>query len=114
MATWQEITMGTAATASSNNPVAIGTAASAGSNSACSRDDHVHILGADCIANGTLIADDAVNAEHIGALTAAVDFNGNQGQNFVVHTASSPPAAVVGKIYYDAEDNKIYVCTAAP
>lgn len=110
--TWTKVVQGTAAVLSDNHPAAVGTVAAEGSGVAASRDDHVHILGADCV-SGANIADDAVGSEHIEALSAALDCGKQELQNMLFHKASSPPSpAVVGQMYYDNEDNQLYVCTS--
>lgn len=111
VATWTPVAMGLAAVLSDEDPHDIGTTAAEGIATDASRHDHIHKLGADCV-GGANIADDAVNAEHIGALTGLLDFNGQEAQNIVIHKAATPPTAALGKVYYDTDDNKLYVCTA--
>jgi hypothetical protein len=110
--TWTKVAQGTIATLSNATPEAIGTVAAAGDGTAASRDDHVHILGADCVGAGN-IADDAVGSEHIETLSAALDCGKQELQNMLFHKSSTPPSpAVVGQMYYDTDDNQLYVCTA--
>lgn len=110
--TWTKVAQGTIATLSDATPEAIGTVAAAGDGTAASRDDHVHVLGADCV-GGANIADDAVGSEHIEALSAALDCGKQELQNMLFHKSSTPPSpAVVGQIYYDTDDNQLYVCTS--
>lgn len=105
---------------------------SAGVATDASKHDHVHALGAgvvdttsielttgalNVVADGivaTKIADDAVGSEHIEALDAALDFNGYQATDMIVHQAviGSPPTAVVGKWFQDSSTKKFYICTA--
>ena len=117
--TWKKVLLeGDAATASDVAPSSIGTAAAAGTGVNCSRDDHVHDIGADAIDSGDLIADDVINSEHYAAasidtehiaadqitsaliaddavgsehieqLSAALDFGGQQAQDVVIHTVA--------------------------
>lgn len=110
--TWTKVAQGTIATLSDATPEAIGTVAAAGDGTAASRDDHVHILGADCVGAAN-IADDAVGSEHIETLSAALDCGKQELQNMLFHKSSTPPSpAVVGQIYYDTDDNQLYVCTS--
>jgi len=114
----------------------VGTTAAAGVATDASRHDHVHRLGngsvdvaavlasnvvetakinADAV-DGTKIADDAVGSEHIEALSAALDFAGNQATDLVLHNSADVPAtAVLGKIYFDITGGDLhpYVCTSA-
>lgn len=132
------------ATLSDASPQSVGTAAAAGTGTDASRDDHVHDLGADCIDSGdliaddvidsehiaagaidtehiaadqiteALIADDAVGSEHIEALSAALDVNGQQLTDAVLeNNASDPVTPVLGKIYFKTGDTSAYVCTSA-
>ena len=124
-------------------PASVGTAGAAGVGTAASRDDHVHDLGAgsvdasDIIAadvidsvhyaaasidtehiaadqiTSALIADDAVGSEHIEALSAALDFAGNQATDFVFqNNADNPVTPVLGKTYFKTGDTSVYVCTS--
>jgi len=48
-----------------------------------------------------------------GEPTADVEFNGQEALNFCLQNSASPPAtAVLGKLYYDTDDNCAYICTA--
>lgn len=88
--TWTKVAQGTIATLSDATPEAIGTVAAAGDGTAASRDDHVHILGADCVGAAN-IADDAVGSEHIETLSAALDCGKQELQNMLFHKSSTPP-----------------------
>jgi hypothetical protein len=68
-------------------------------------------LAADAV-TADKIADDAVGSEHIEPLSAALEVNGQELQNAVIHQAATPPTAVKGKPYYDTDDDHVYVCTA--
>ena len=68
-------------------------------------------LAADAV-DGTKIADDAVGSEHIKPLSAALEVNGQQLQDAVIHQAATPPTAIKGKPYYDTDDDHVYVCTS--
>lgn len=112
--TWKQFAFADeVANLSDSSPASVGTAASAGVGTAASRDDHVHDLGADCIDSSDLIADDVIGSEHIKQLSAALDFGGQAATDMCIHRASSAPTAVVGKIYQDSDDGKVYICTAA-
>jgi len=62
-------------------------------------DTHKHDGVSDVLLLSDLVAADAVN------------LNGQECLNIVIHTASTPPAAVLGKPYFDAEDLALYICT---
>ena len=112
--TWKEFAMvGDVAALSDAAPASVGTVAAAGVGTAASRDDHVHDLGADCIDSGDLIADDVIGSEHIEQLSAALDFGGQAATDMCVMRSSSAPTAVLGKIYQDSDDGKVYICTVA-
>jgi len=110
----------------------IGTTASAGAATDASRHDHVHVLGSGTVDNSTIavalgvlsvkadgigadqIADDAVGSEHIEALSAALDFAGYQAVDMVLHTSNDAPTTpVVGKVWYEGDTTKTYICTSA-
>jgi hypothetical protein len=110
--TWTKVAQGAVALLSDNDPADVGTVAAEGVGTAASRDDHVHILGENCV-GATNIADDAVGSEHIETLDAALDCGKQQLQNLVIHKSSTPPSpAALGQLYYDTDDNQLYVCTA--
>lgn len=133
MVTWKQLAyVDEVAALSTETAHDIGTTAGAGSAGDASKHDHVHALGAACVDNATIantagvlsvkadgigaaqIADDAVGSEHIEALSAALDFNGQIATSLVIMQSSEAPAVpVVGKIYQDAEDQKTYICTVA-
>jgi len=133
MVTWKEIAFkDDCAILSTEDAHDIGTEAAAGIATDASKHDHVHVLGAgtvdgtsieltanalNVVADGITAAkikDDAVGSEHIEALSANLDFAGNQAQDMVVlqDTIGSPPTAVVGKWFQDSSTKKLYVCTA--
>ena len=108
---------------SDTDPSAIGTVAGAGNGAAASRDDHVHVLGDGSISVAATIASNVVtvdkikhgevDANHIGALNGAWDFNGHQAIDLIVHQSSTAPASpVIGMLWQDTDDQKLYVCTA--
>jgi len=69
-------------------------------------------LAADVV-DATKIADDAVGSEHIEALSAALDFAGQQATDMVVMQSSAAPGTpVVGKLWHDSDDQKLYICTS--
>ena len=110
---WVKLALGEAAVVSSDEPVAVdASTASAGNDPNASRDDHVHVLGADCV-TGDEIADDAVGSEHIEALSAALDCGQQELQNVVLHKAAEDPGTpVVGQVYYNTGDDSIYLRVA--
>ena len=110
--TWTKVSQGDVAVlATVETPEAVGTAAAIGDGTKAARDDHVHVLGSDCVGAAN-IADDAVGSEHIETLSAALDCGKQELQNMVVHKSASPPSpAAVGQLYYDTDDNQLYVCT---
>lgn len=109
--TWTKVAQGTPALLSDEDPHAVGTVAAEGVATDASRHDHVHVLGADCVGAAN-IADDAIGSEHIETLDAALDCGQQELQNMLFHKASTPPSpAVVGQMYYDTDDNQLYVCT---
>jgi len=110
----------------------IGTTAAAGEAVDASKHDHVHVLGAACVDDSTIantagvlsikadgitgdqIADDAVGSEHIEALSAALDFAGQIATDMVLHTSDEAPTTpVVGKVWYEGDTTKTYICTSA-
>lgn len=126
----------------SNNPESVGTALAVGTGTDAARDDHVHDLGADCIDSGlliaddildsehyaagsidtehiaadqitaALIADDAVGSEHIEALSADLDFAGNEATDMCLYNSAGDPATpVLGKIYFKTGTLDCWVCT---
>jgi len=97
----------------SDAPEAVGTVAAVGDGTTAARDNHVHILGADCVGAAN-IADDAVGSEHIEALSDALDFAHNQATGMALENAASDPAAlVVGQIWYDTATEEVKVCKTA-
>ncbi|DBA35263.1 TPA_asm: hypothetical protein vir530_00039 [dsDNA virus vir530] len=109
------------ASLTSVSPSAVGTVAAVGTGGGAAREDHVHILGngsvptaalqADCV-DGTKIADGAVGSEHIEALSAALDFAHQQATSLVVmNSAAVPAGAVKGEIFYDTDDDHVYIVT---
>lgn len=110
---WVKLALGEAAVVSNDDPAAVdASTASAGNDPNASRDDHVHILGADCV-TGDEIQDDAVGSEHIEALSAALDCGQQQLQNVVLHKAAEAPATpAVGQVYYNTGDDSIYLRVA--
>ena len=59
---------------------------------------------------------DELLLHELGEPTAAVDFNGYQGENLVVHTVANSgarPAAVVGKVCFQSDTLGLYACTVA-
>ena len=112
--TWIVLAQGSPAILSDDHPADIGTTAAEGVGLTASRDDHVHILGADCV-DGTHVADDAIGSEHIEALSAALDCGQQQLTNVVLHkSATDPTTPVVGQVYYNTGDNQIYLRIAVP
>jgi len=51
--------------------------------------------------------------DDIGVPDAAVDINDQQLTDAVAHNSSATPDPVLGKYYYDTDDDHLYVCTAA-
>jgi hypothetical protein len=51
--------------------------------------------------------------DDIGVPDAAVGFNGQQLTDTVAHNSSATPDPVLGKYYYDTDDDHLYVCTSA-
>ncbi len=122
---WKEIAYkDDVAALTSDAPADVGTTAAAGDGSTAARSNHVHDLGADCVDNSDKIADDvigaehikddAVGSEHIEQLSAALDFGGQQATDMVVMQSSEAPATpVVGKLWHDSDDQKLYICTSS-
>ena len=110
---WVKLALGEAALLSSDEPQAIhADTASAGNDPNASRDDHVHVLGADVV-TGDEIQDDAVGSEHIEALSAALDCGQQELQNVVLHKAAEDPSTpAVGQVYYNTGDNSVYLRVA--
>lgn len=54
---------------------------------------------------------EATPLNDLAAADGAVDFNGQQATDLVLHTNATPPTtAVIGKVYFDT-DLSVYVCT---
>ena len=73
-------------------------------------------LGADSV-NGTKLADDAVGSEHIEALSADLDFGGNEATDMAFHNVADDAARnaltpVLGKIVFKVDDLHPYICTS--
>jgi hypothetical protein len=130
---WKELAYAAdVATLSSETAHDIGTTAAEGAATDASRHDHVHALGSSTVDNSTIaltagvlsvkadgitaaqIADDAVGSEHIEALSAALDFAGNIATDLVLHTSNDAPTTpVVGKLWFEGDTTKTYICTSA-
>jgi hypothetical protein len=52
--------------------------------------------------------------DDIGVPDAAVDINDQQLTDAVAHNSSATPDPVLGKYYYDTDDDHLYVCTSTP
>lgn len=64
---WKKVLLeGDAASPSDNTPQPIGTTGAAGTGAACSRDDHVHVLGVGCINAANLFAAGVIDAAALG------------------------------------------------
>jgi len=89
-------------------PAAITEGASQGEGSSTSlaRADHVHETPA------TWAPDAHVLSGH-GAATGAVDFGKQAANNLVLENAASKATPAKGQIFYDTDDDHLYVCTAA-
>ena len=116
---WKKVLLeGDAAAPSDTTPENVGTTASAGNDADCSRADHVHDIGANAIDSSSLVADDVIGSEHIEQLSAALDFGGQQAQDVVIHTVADATALaaltpVVGKLAWQTDTLRPYVCTSA-
>lgn len=58
---------------------------------------------------------DEILLHELGEPTSAVDFDGQEGQNFVVHTvanAAARPTAKVGKMIFQSDELAFYGCTS--
>ena len=106
------------------NPAAVGTTASPGTGTTASKYDHVHVLGAGCINASNLFAagvvdaaaigDDAVGAAELsdtGSFTMAkLTLSGaDPGSEIVLTPKVSSASTTEGTIFYDADDNHLYV-----
>jgi len=59
------------------------------------------------------VADDAIGSEHIEALSADLDFAGNEAKDMVLmNSAENPATAVLGKVYFKTGDTHPYICTS--
>lgn len=61
---------------------------------------------------------DEILLHEFGEPTSAVEFNGQQAQNLIVHTVADATArgaltAVVGKIAFQTDETAVYACTSA-
>lgn len=58
-------------------------------------------------------AGDELLLHELGEPTGAVPFSGQQATDFVLeNSAAAPVTPVLGKIYYDTDDDSAYICTA--
>lgn len=135
---WKKILLeGDAAELTSDAPSDVGTTAAVGNATTAARANHVHdtaagfidnadkftagvvdttALGADAV-DGTKIADDAVGSEHIEALSAALDFAGNQAQDMVLHTVADADARnaltpIKGKMVWQTDQSHPFICVS--
>jgi hypothetical protein len=74
------------------SPVALDGNAGDGTGTAAARNDHKHALG---------------------PLAVLLDFNKKEAQNLVFHNAATITTPVKGQVYYDTDDDHLYVCTVA-
>jgi len=135
---WKKILLeGDAAEPSDASPQSVGTTPEAGTGTKCSRADHVHDIGAGAIdasdlfvagvvdetalgpdvITGEKIADDAVGSEHIGALSANLDFAGNQATDLALHSVADAAARdaltpVFGKVVWQTDQLHPFICVA--
>ena len=73
-------------------------------------------LAADAV-TGAQIEDDAVGSEHIEALSAELDFAGNQAKDMKLHNVADAAAlagltGVLGKVAFQVDTLHPYICTA--
>lgn len=110
---WVKLALGEGAVVSSDEPQAVdASTASAGNDPNASRNNHVHVLGADCV-TGDEIQDDAVGSEHIETLSAALDCGQQELQYAVLHKAAEAPGTpAVGQVYYNTGDDSVYLRVA--
>jgi hypothetical protein len=66
-------------------------------------------------AAGTGVTASKIDHKHgLGPLAANLSFAGYQATDFVIEQKSTAPATpVVGKMYQDSDDQKLYICTSA-
>jgi len=107
---------GDAAELSTEVAHAVGTTASAGVATDASKHDHVHVLGAGCINAANLfgtgvvdaaaIASNAVAASEIDETATDIAF-----AQIVLTPAAAGTGTVEGTMYYDSDDDHLYVYT---
>lgn len=107
---------GDAAVMSDGNPAQIGTVLSAGVVASGSREDHVHTIGTGAINNSNLfaasvvdnaaMADDAIKAAEIDATATDITL-----AQVVLTPTASGTGTTEGTIFYDSEDDHLYVYT---
>jgi len=121
--TWKEIAYkDDVATLSDTAPSDIGTSAAAGNGTAAARYNHVHALGSGTVDGSTVelnsgairIKDGGVTSAKLASWSANRNCAGYQALDLVVHQSSSAPETpVVGKLWQDSDDQKLYICTSA-
>lgn len=121
--TWKQIAfVDDVATLSDTSPSDIGTSAAAGNGTAAARYNHVHALGSGTVDGSTIelnagalrIKDGGVTSAKLASWSANRNCAGYQAVDLVIYQKSTAPdTPVVGKIYQDSDDQKLYICTSA-
>jgi len=95
-------------------PTAVGTTAAEGSATSLVRSDHVHDLGDGCIDAAALFAADVVEAAAVKETDsfemAKLTLSGaDPGSEIVLTPKASSASTTEGTLFYDADDNHLYV-----
>jgi hypothetical protein len=105
-------------TAAPTGAVAESASSTEGTGTALVRSDHIHAAPATWAptaheASHKNGGTDEILLHEFGEPTSAVPFDGQQATNFVIeNSAATLSPAVLGKIYYDTDDDSVYVCTS--
>jgi len=100
-------------------PSDVSTSASIGTSTEAARADHTHKIGAGAINASNLFAAGVVDNAAIGdsqVTTSKINIDGNlnfnqkEALNLAFHTTTLPDGTpVTGQVYFDTDDNHIYV-----
>jgi len=121
--TWKQIAfLDDVASLTSDAPADTAASAAAGNGTTAARSNHVHAIDSGSVDGSTIelnsgalrVKDAGITSAKLASLSANRECAGYQLLNAVVHQSSSAPATpVVGKLWQDSDDQKLYICTSA-